>query len=229
MGVRRTCLEIGIRNQIFLEKPEVGILIPITWIDSCNDSFLPVWNSHCTRVRFTVVVSCSDELAVHSCPLLCLQRWVAKVASRLFCCWSLLRYNNMATNLQRFTLHHGSRRFVAWDCWTQAYSWQVMQRDSDMLTAVGHVHLYFVKRSTSESIAVVLKVVDIVHQRSIGPSKGSINSHGSIGGHWMARGSMTNFWGVLEQWSLQFKIIVNRARNANGVFQELCFMLCLHL
>jgi len=30
--------------------------------------FLPVWNSHCTRVRFTVTVSCSDELAVHSCP-----------------------------------------------------------------------------------------------------------------------------------------------------------------
>jgi len=29
MGVRRACLEIGIRNQIFLEKPEVGILIPI--------------------------------------------------------------------------------------------------------------------------------------------------------------------------------------------------------
>jgi len=28
---------------------------------------LPVWNSHCTRVRFTVTVSCSDGLAVHSC------------------------------------------------------------------------------------------------------------------------------------------------------------------
>jgi len=24
----------------------------------------------------------------------------------------------MATNLQRFTLHYVSRRFVAWDCWT---------------------------------------------------------------------------------------------------------------
>jgi len=32
-------LEIGIRNKIFLEKPEVGILIPINWFDSCNDSF----------------------------------------------------------------------------------------------------------------------------------------------------------------------------------------------
>ena len=48
MGVRRAgeakrafapSLEIGIRNRIFLEKPEVGILIPINWFDSYNDSF----------------------------------------------------------------------------------------------------------------------------------------------------------------------------------------------
>jgi len=68
--------------------------------------FLPVWNSHCTRVRFTVIVWCSDELAIHSCPLLCLQKRVAKVASGLLYCWSLLRNNNMATNVQRFTLHY---------------------------------------------------------------------------------------------------------------------------
>jgi len=45
MGVRRTGdgkrafatrLEIGIKNQIFLETPEVGILIPINRFDSCN-------------------------------------------------------------------------------------------------------------------------------------------------------------------------------------------------
>jgi len=48
MGVRRAGeakrafaprLEIGINNQIFLETPEVGILIPIIRFDSCNDSF----------------------------------------------------------------------------------------------------------------------------------------------------------------------------------------------
>jgi len=43
---------------------------------------------------------------------------------------------------------------------------------------------------------------------------------GSKGGHWMARGSMNNCWGLLEQWSLQFKIIVNRARNASGIFNK---------
>jgi len=131
-GADMTPLQIGIKNQIFLWKPEVGILIPINWFDSCNDSVLPVWNSHCTRVSFTVTVSCSDELAVHSCPLLCLQRWVAKVASGLFYCWSLLRNNKMATNLQKFTLYYGSRRFVPWDCCTYTY-WQIMQRDSDTL------------------------------------------------------------------------------------------------
>jgi len=116
--------------------------------------YLAVWNSHCTRVRFTVIVSCSDELAVHTCPFLCLRRRVARVASGLFYCWSSLRNNNMATNLQRFTLYYGSRRFVAWDCWTHT-SWQLMQQDSGMLKAVSHVHLYFVKRSMSESVAML--------------------------------------------------------------------------
>jgi len=128
--------------------------------------FLPVWNSHCTRVRFTVIVSCSDELAIHSCPLLCLQRWVAKVASGFFYCWFFLRNNTMATNLQRFTLHYGSRRFVAWDCWTHT-SWQVMQRGSHMLIAESHVHLYFVKRSTSGSVAMLQQVWTIHFSASV--------------------------------------------------------------
>jgi len=62
---------------------------------------------------------------------------------------------------------------------------------------------------------VVLKVVDIDPKGSVGPSKGSINTHGV---EW---GSINNCWGLLEQWSIQFKIIVNRARNANGVFQQI--------
>jgi len=34
--------------------------------------YLPVWRPQCARTRFTVLVLCSDEFAVHSCPLLCL-------------------------------------------------------------------------------------------------------------------------------------------------------------
>jgi len=155
-GAKRTFLpawKLGLWTKYFWKKTEVGILIPINWFDSYNDSFFCRYETHCTRARFTFTVSCSDELAVHSCPFFCLQRRVAKVARGLFYCWSLLRNNNMATNLQRFTSYYGGRRFVAWDCWTHK-SWQVMQRDSDMLIAVNHVHLYFVKRCMSEFITM---------------------------------------------------------------------------
>jgi len=67
---------------------------------------------------------------------------------------------------------------------------------------------------------VVLKVVDIDFQGSIGPSNGSINSHRVEWESLNGQGSTNNCWDLLEHWSLQFKIIVNRARNANGVFQQ---------
>jgi len=44
---------------------------------------------------------------------LCLPRWVAKVASGLFYCWSLLRNDIVATNLQKFALYCGSSRDAA--------------------------------------------------------------------------------------------------------------------
>jgi len=46
-----------------------------------------------------------SELAVHSCPLLC----VAKLDSGFFCCWSLLRNNNMVY----FELRYGVSPSVA--------------------------------------------------------------------------------------------------------------------
>jgi len=80
--------------------------------------YLPVWHSHCRRVKCTVLVLCSGELAVDSCPLLCLQVQVAKVTSGLCYCWSSLCNNNMETNLL-FISSYDIRRFVACDCWTQ--------------------------------------------------------------------------------------------------------------
>jgi len=69
--------------------------------------------------RFTVLVSCSGELAVHSWPFLCPQgQLVAKLASGLFYCWSLLLCdNNMATNLL-FTASYDIRLLAACDRWT---------------------------------------------------------------------------------------------------------------
>jgi len=108
-------------------------------------------------------VSCSDELPIHSCSFLCLQRRVAKVVRGLFYCWSLLRNNTMATNLQgslHITVAGVLLEIVTWDCWTHT-SWQVMQRVSDMLIAVGNERLYFVKRNTSESIARLQQVLKL--------------------------------------------------------------------
>jgi len=46
----------------------------------------PVWYSHCTRARFTVLASCSDELTVRSCPLICLPRQCKLRNLRADCC-----------------------------------------------------------------------------------------------------------------------------------------------
>ena len=59
------------------------------------------------------VQTCNDEIAVRSCPLLCLQGQVAKLASGLFVCWSLLRNNNTAINPQTLTSSCGGKGFSA--------------------------------------------------------------------------------------------------------------------
>jgi len=51
------------------------------------------------KYLFIVLVSCSGELVVHSCPLLCLHGRVAKLASGFFYDSDLLRNNYMATNV----------------------------------------------------------------------------------------------------------------------------------
>jgi len=51
-------------------------------------------------------------------PILYLEGQVAKLASGLSYCWSLLCNNNMATNLLMFTSNYDIRRFAACDCWT---------------------------------------------------------------------------------------------------------------
>jgi len=76
--------------------------------------YLAVWHSHCTRARFTVLVSCSDELAVYSSPFLHLQRQNLKLRSGLFCYWSLFSNNNMATNLHRFASSYGQCCYFSW-------------------------------------------------------------------------------------------------------------------
>ena len=104
MGVRRwgktsfSPPELGLENLKSASRFRlIDLILAITL-------YLPVWHSHCTKSSFTVLVWCIDELPVHSCPLLRLQTYnVAKHAGAWFCCFSLLRNTNMATNLQRLT------------------------------------------------------------------------------------------------------------------------------
>jgi len=80
MGVRRAGeakrafvprLEIGIKNHIFLEKPEVGILFPINWFDSCNDSFF-------AGMKLTL-----HKSQVHSCSVRQWWAWGSLMSPRL--------------------------------------------------------------------------------------------------------------------------------------------------
>jgi len=105
--------KLGLRIKYFWKNLKLASKIPINWFDSCNDSFFCQYKTHTSQESGSQLqCHCSDELAVHSYPLLCLHRRVVKVASGLFYCWSLLRNNFIATNLQRFTLYYGSKRFA---------------------------------------------------------------------------------------------------------------------
>jgi len=80
MGVRRAgeakrafapSLEIWIKNQIFLETPEVGILILINRFDSCNESFFACMKLtlHKSQVHSYRVISVMSLQFTHFPPL----------------------------------------------------------------------------------------------------------------------------------------------------------------
>jgi len=110
------CPSLGIRtkNQNFLEKLTSAAQFRLIDLFLAMAVYLPLWHSHRVRGKFTVLVSVVN-LEVHSCPLLCLQRQVAKLSSGLFYCRSLLCDNNTTTNLM-FTSNYDIRRFAACDC-----------------------------------------------------------------------------------------------------------------
>ena len=129
-GICPSQLEIGTKNQNFLENLTSAAQLRLIDLFIALTVYFPISSSHCTRIRFIVLVSCSGELAVHSFPLLFLQRQAGKLAIGCFYCWSLLCNNNMATNLLMFTSSYDIRRFAACDSWKQT-SWQVILRGSD--------------------------------------------------------------------------------------------------
>ena len=103
------------------------------WVHCKLTSHPPHQISPCLLL-FTVLVTCSDELAVHLTRFFAyrgrLRNWGVNSTIGLCCVfhyWPLLRNNNMATNLRRCTWSYSGRRFATCHNWTQT-SWQVMQR-----------------------------------------------------------------------------------------------------
>ena len=140
MGVRRArgqnrnlppALKLGLWNKYFWKKMKSASFRLIDLILAMT-VFLPVWNSHCTRVRFTIIVSCSDELAFPHVPSFACRGGVRKsradcstvglycviitwqqickgslcILWQAFCCMRLLNAHILAGNAAR-----------QWPCW----------------------------------------------------------------------------------------------------------------
>jgi len=125
--------------------------------------YLPEWNSHCTRANCTVLVPYSDELAIHSCTLICLQKQVASLSSAVVLLLVVIAYGNskMATNHQRFTSSYGG---------TVAYPAQNFWRDK--IFELGKQQ-YFVWDTTSQSA----KWLDMLKIGAMAPWMWSPNSN----------------------------------------------------
>ena len=90
-------LEIWTKNQKFLKNLIWAIWIRLIDLIHAVTVCLPVWYWYCTRARFTVL----DELVVHLCPDLCLQKQVVELANGLFYDWALLPNNYIGNKSSR--------------------------------------------------------------------------------------------------------------------------------
>ena len=128
MGVRKggnehsLPLDIGTKKQNFLENLTSAAPFRLIYLFLAMTVYQPVRNSRCTRASFTVVVSCSAELAVYSRPLLCPQRQVAKLARD---CFAVGHYCVTTTWQQIFqcslqvTIFKRFSAPASCDCWAQ--------------------------------------------------------------------------------------------------------------
>jgi len=96
-------------NDEISRKRKSSSSILISWLTSCNDNLVVdmTLTSHKTQVH------CSGNMRWWACssldPLPCMQRQAANFGSELFYYWPLLRNNNMAIKLRRFTWSYGGR------------------------------------------------------------------------------------------------------------------------
>jgi len=101
--------------------------------------YWPVRHSHCTRARFTVLVPCSRELAVHLCSIAWRNLGADSSAVGLYC-----------MTIPWFTSSYDRRRFAACCCLllnADILAYSAERQWLLILIAVSHVVLYCVKRS----------------------------------------------------------------------------------
>jgi len=94
-------LEIETKKQKFLENVKPGIQFWLFGLILAMTVCLPIWHSHCTRIRSTVLITCSYELAVRSCPLLaCRGNSRERIVLLCLCCVTITRLQIFEDALQ---------------------------------------------------------------------------------------------------------------------------------
>ena len=109
-------LETGTKNQKTLENLKSAVQFRFIDLILAITLYLPVCHSHYTKANFTVLVWCSDELAVHSCLLLHLQTRVAKLVSACstvsLSCVTITWQRNLKGSLQATIINASFRMWL---------------------------------------------------------------------------------------------------------------------
>ena len=140
-------LETELKNRNIVENMKSVAQFRLIGFVLAMTVHLPVRHSHCARARFTVLVSCSRELAVRLCSIAWPNLGVDSSAVGLYC-----------VTIPWFTSSYDSRHFAA--CCCLLLNADIAARQW-LLIAVSHAVLYCVKRSQSESIAMQPQVWNI--------------------------------------------------------------------
>ena len=83
-------LEIETKKQKFVENLKSAVQLRLVRLILAMTVWLPIWHSHCTRLRFAIPVTCSDALALHLIRFFAcrgrLRNWGANCSTICLCC-----------------------------------------------------------------------------------------------------------------------------------------------
>jgi len=170
-------------------------------------------------------VHCSDIMQWWACswlnPLLCLQRQIAKLVSALFYYWRLLRNNNMATNLQRFTSSCVSSVLLHVTV-ERRHLGRYMQRVTADSTS--HILWYYVKRNVAANKAHILELM--FHRRCATAQYNQTIV--AVKSHSCALATFQNIWKTRKQRALVWIINTKKASKKLCMFYFEMFRIILN-